>query len=165
RLTPEQLALYTRPAAPGAAATSAPPAVAFTTPRTAPEPQQVADVLAMLQRGFEVVCQGYDDVRRGKLQNLEDMQEFSRRFTEMHMASQRELADEAVRQRRLTAQSLADIDVLDRAVKTTQLSGSLAEVRQAFARPVVVHSRAKAEREGFALGDFVRGIMDVGSGT
>ena len=170
RLTPQQRAHYASPPAQPTPPTSGEPAPAPATPAAAtlsaaPDPTQLAGWLAVLQRGMETVCQGYEDIRRGKLQNLQDMQEYSQRFAELHMASQRELADEAVRQRRLTSQSLADIDVLDRAVKTTQLSASLAEVRQAFARPVAPSPQAGVSREGFALGDVVRGIMDFGSST
>ena len=122
-------------------------------PAAVPEPEAVVTWMDILQRGLE-------EVRRGSIQNLHDIQEFTRRSSEMHLQMQRELADEAVRQRKLTAQSLADIDLLDRSVKTTQLNDALLDARRAFGQAAPLPAAAAAPSAGFAVGDWIRGFMD-----
>jgi hypothetical protein len=75
-----------------------------------PVPEEVADWSAVLRRGVADLVQGYADLRRAEVQNHQEMHAFMQSVTEMHLKMQRELADEAVRQRQLTARSLADIE-------------------------------------------------------
>ena len=68
-----------------------------------------------------------------------------------------ELADEAARQRKLTSQSLADIDLLGRSVKTVQLQETFAMAG--------ANTAARARREPTpGWGDLLGGIMRAVAG-
>ena len=70
---------------------------------------------------------------------------------------ERELADEAARQRKLTSQSLADIDLLGRSVKTVQLQETFAMAG--------ANTAARARREPTpGWGDLLGGIMRAVAG-
>src|SRR5690606_16549198 len=84
-----------------------------------PEPDRLKDYGETLQRAF-------DDLRKGYVQSLNDLQECAKRFSSMWIEREQQFADEAARQRGLTHQSLADADLLARSVKAVQLQDVLA---------------------------------------
>jgi HPt (histidine-containing phosphotransfer) domain-containing protein len=75
---------------------------------------------AQLREYNETLKQSFGDVREGYMAMLKDMQEWARRSGEMMLERERQFADEAARQRKLTSQSLADVDLLGRSVKAVQ---------------------------------------------
>ncbi|MEZ4453539.1 MAG: hypothetical protein R3B09_29045 [Nannocystaceae bacterium] len=131
-----------------------------------PTPAEVLSWTEVLQRSLNDTAQGYADVRKAQAQCVHDMQAFMREYAEMHLRAQREMADEAVRQRQLTAQSLGDIDLLDRAATTVRLNQAMASAAESFARPRVAAaaastSTAVARRDGLTLSDWLHGFMDL----
>jgi hypothetical protein len=71
---------------------------------------------------------------------------------------ERQFADEAVRQRKLTSQSLADIDLLGRSVKAVQLQDRFAMAPDRTSR------RAHAGRRRPVLIDLLGGLMRAVAG-
>lgn len=130
-----------------------------------PEPQEVETWDAIRQRGLAYTAAGYADLQKAQVQSYVQMQELMHRFAEMFMEMQRDLADEAVRQRRLTAASLGDIDLLDRVVKTSRLNQAMASAAGSFARPLAEPKEPKTvARQGLTFGDLFGGFLDFTTG-
>ncbi|MEZ4454751.1 MAG: hypothetical protein R3B09_35200 [Nannocystaceae bacterium] len=146
-----------RPAG-GGSSSSATETIASSTPPPIPDPEQVASYLDTLNRAFE-------DVRRAQLQNLRDLQDCARRYSEMWMERERQFADEAARQRELTSKSLADVDLLRRCAKTTVLMEDLREVQAERAaetrRLPAGPPPAPAQRGGLGFMDLVHGFLSL----
>lgn len=77
----------------------------------------------------QLLGQAADDVRRAHFQVIEQAQAFASwqlgyltQASEMMLERDKQAADEAARQRKMTHQSLKDIDLLDRSVKVTELT-------------------------------------------
>jgi len=102
-VTPEVRQAMTAALAAAASATEAP----------LPEP-------ARLKEYSETLKQSFADLHQGYVQFIRDTQEWARRSGELLIERERQFADEAVRQRKLTSQSLADIDLLGRSIKAVQ---------------------------------------------
>jgi len=81
---------------------------------------------ARLKEYSETLKQSFADLHQGYVQLLRETQEWARRSGELLIERERQFADEAVRQRKLTSQSLADIDLLGRSVKTVQIQEDFA---------------------------------------
>lgn len=141
-------------ATPASAAPASPPAP----PLPVPDPEQVASYLDTLSRAF-------DDVRRAQLQNLRDLQDCARRYSEMWMERERQFADEAARQRELTSKSLADVDLLRRCAKTTVMIEDMKDTRaERAAEALRLQDRpAQAAAAGQSLGfmDLVHGFLSL----
>ncbi|WP_100793522.1 hypothetical protein [Nannocystis exedens] len=116
----------------------------------APEPEKLRDYAETLQRAF-------DDVRKGYVQSLRDLQDCARRFSEMWIERERQFADEAARQRELTRKSLADVDLLGRSVKAVQLDDMIA---MSTARSGARLSRG----DGVTAMDFLGGVVKTLTG-
>lgn len=116
-----------------------------------PDPDKLKDYGAVLRQTFGDLHQGYVDLNR-------EMLNWTRQSGAVLI--QREwdrLADEAARQRKLTSQSLADIDLLGRSVKTVQLQETFAMAG--------ANTAARARREpspGWA--DFLGGLLRAVAG-
>lgn len=171
RLTPEQRARLLREviAEAQAAALAAPtmPAPASTTPHSPmtppPSPHDVGGWMDLYRRGFEDLHLGYQEVRRAAAQSYQEMHEYMKSAAEMHIAMQRDLADEAVRQRRLTAQSLGDIDLMHRAVKTAELNEAFAQMKAVGSLRPGASPKALAQRgdDRATWGDVYQGLLRV----
>lgn len=77
----------------------------------------------------QLLGQAADDVRRAHFQVIEQAQAFASwqlgyltQASEMMLERDKQAADEAARLRKMTHQSLKDIDLLDRSVKVTELT-------------------------------------------
>ena len=139
-----------------------------------PSMQEVTSWMDIMRRGLEDISHGFEAVQsaaaqqhqfaaQAAAQQLQNMHTTMKAATEMFLQMQRELADEAVRQRKLTAQSLGDIDLLDRAVKTAQLNDALAKMQAAngFA-PRDKNPQTLARRdESFTVGDVLGALTIV----
>ncbi len=109
-VTPEVRQAMTAALAAAASATSEAPL---------PEP-------ARLREYSETLKQSFADLHQGYVQFIRDTQEWARRSGELLIERERQFADEAVRQRKLTSQSLADIDLLGRSIKAVQFQDRFA---------------------------------------
>lgn len=94
-------------------------AAASATEAPLPEP-------ARLKEYSETLKQSFADLHQGYVQFIRDTQELARRSGELLIERERQFADEAVRQRKLTSQSLADIDLLGRSIKAVQFQDRFA---------------------------------------
>ena len=94
-------------------------AAASTAEAPLPEP-------ARLKEYSETLKQSFADLHQGYVQFIRDTQELARRSGELLIERERQFADEAVRQRKLTSQSLADIDLLGRSIKAVQFQDRFA---------------------------------------
>ena len=115
-----------------------------------PDPDRLKDYGAVLRQTFGDLHQGYVDLNR-------EMLNWTRQSGAVLIQRERELADEAARQRKLTSQSLADIDLLGRSVKTVQLQETFAMAG--------ANTAARARREpspGWA--DFLGGLLRAVAG-
>ncbi len=81
---------------------------------------------ARLKEYSETLKQSFADLHQGYVQFIRDTQELARRSGELMIERERQFADEAVRQRKLTSQSLADIDLLGRSIKAVQFQDRFA---------------------------------------
>ena len=81
---------------------------------------------ARLKEYSETLKQSFADLHQGYVQFIRDTQEWARRSGELLIERERQFADEAVRQRKLTGQSLADIDLLGRSIKAVQFQDRFA---------------------------------------
>jgi hypothetical protein len=81
---------------------------------------------ARLKEYSETLKQSFADLHQGYVQFIRDTQEWARRSGELLIERERQFADEAVRQRKLTSQSLADIDLLGRSIKAVQFQDRFA---------------------------------------
>ena len=125
-------------------------AAASATEAPLPEP-------ARLKEYSETLKQSFADLHQGYVQFIRDTQELARRSGELLIERERQFADEAVRQRKLTSQSLADIDLLGRSVKTVQLQETFAMAG--------ANTAARARREPTpGWGDLLGGIMRAVAG-
>ena len=104
----------------------------------------------------ESVCRFFDDAFQSQIKGLDGFVTLSQRYGELLLERERrmvererELADEAVRQRKLLHQSLADIDLLDRSV-------TVARFRHAAAR-----ADRPRESSGYSFMDFVSGLSGL----
>ncbi|MEZ4454323.1 MAG: hypothetical protein R3B09_33025 [Nannocystaceae bacterium] len=150
------------------------PAEAPRAPASAPESQAPARVptaiptgevvtwIEIQNRGLADLHRGYEEIRRAAA----EVHEFLRRGLENDLAIQRELADECVRQRRLCGQSLADIDVFHRAVKTAELSEAFAERKMAHGYTLAANAPATsaASPAGMTWGDLLRAVAHLANG-
>ena len=123
----------------GTAATPAPVAA------PPPEPEKLREYSETLQHAFE-------DLRKGYVQSLRDLQDCAKRYSDMWIEREKQFADEAARQRGLTHKSLADVDLLGRSVKAAQLKEVLA------AGNVRTVARAQG-RGGMSLTDLLGGFL------
>lgn len=135
-----------------------------------PSMQQVASWMDIMRRGLEDVGHAYAAVQRAAAQQhqvaaqqQQDMHASMKAVTETYLQMQRDLADEGVRQRKLTAASLGDIDLMHRAVKAAQLNDALAKMKAADGfTPRGGKAQALAHREDrMTVGDVLRGIIDI----
>jgi len=104
-----------------AAVKAAANAAATATPPPSPSPEKVRDYNETLQQAF-------DDVRRAQVQTVRDMAECTRLIGQVLIEQQRQIADEAARQREITRKSLSDVDLLGRCVKATQFNNNVLAV-------------------------------------
>lgn len=117
---------------------------------TAPDADKLKDYGAVLRQTFGDLHQGYVDLNR-------EMLNWTRQSGAVLIERERELADEAARQRKLTSQSLADIDLLGRSVKTVQLQETFAMAG--------ANTAARARREPTpGWGDLLGGLMRAVAG-
>lgn len=110
-----------------------------------PEPERLKEYSETLQQAFE-------DLRKGYVQSLRDLQDCAKRYSDMWIEREKQFADEAARQRGLTHKSLADVDLLGRSVKAAQLKEVLA------AGNVRTVARAQG-RGGMSLTDLLGGFL------
>lgn len=140
-------------------------------PAPLPTREEITTWMEIMHRGVEHISQGFAAVQQAAaqqhqlaIQQQRDAQAAMKAATEMHLEMQRGLADEAVRQRKLCAQSLGDIDLLHRALKTAQIN-------EDFARRKAAHGQGPASEpgpgpqvlahpaSGMCLGDVWRGFV------
>lgn len=121
-------------------------------PPPPPEPEKIQDYNETMQRAF-------NDVRKHHVEILRDMAECTKVFGHVLIDHQKQLADEAARQRELTRKSLADVDLLGRSVKATEFSNVLAVMGSNY-------EAAATGRGGMTFGDLLGGFkrMFVGDG-
>lgn len=134
-------------------------------PARAPTAIPTGEVVTWIEiqnRGLADLHRGYEEIRRAAA----EVHEFLRRGLENDLAIQRELADECVRQRRLCGQSLADIDVFHRAVKTAELSEAFAERKMAHGYTLAANAPATsaASPAGMTWGDLLRAVAHLANG-
>ena len=110
-----------------------------------PSPEKLKEYSETLQHAFE-------DLRKGYVQSLRDLQDCAKRYSDMWIEREKQFADEAARQRGLTHKSLADVDLLGRSVKAAQLKEVLA------AGNVRTVARAQG-RGGMSLSDLLGGFL------
>lgn len=87
--------------------------------------QQSSEVVQdeeMLTRHRQLLRGVYEDLQRGYAELKREMLDHYREARELLLEQERQLYDEAARHRALTTKSLADIDLLGRVVKTTELT-------------------------------------------
>ncbi|MCY1004456.1 hypothetical protein OV079_02500 [Nannocystis pusilla] len=138
-LLPEEMRLALQHAPPPSAPTPS------ERPVPPPEPEKLRDYAETMQHAFE-------DVRKGYVQNLRDIQDCAKRFSELWIEREQQFANEAARQRELMHKSLADVDLLGRSVKAVQLDDVLAMSS--------VNTSARSRRsDGVTLLDFVGGLF------
>lgn len=130
------------------------PARAAATP---PGPTQVAAPPLepeKLKEYGQVLAQLFDDMRKGYVQSMNELNDIFRRYREMCLDTERRFADEVAQQRALTHKSLADVDLLGRSVKATQIMNAFgAEVR-----PRAI------QQSGPTLRDYVAGLVRTVAG-
>ena len=133
----------------GAAPVAASPLPAGAAPVAAPplEPEK-------LKEYGQVLAQLFDDMRKGYVQSMNELNDIFRRYREMCLDTERRFADEVAQQRALTHKSLADVDLLGRSVKATQIMNAFgAEVR-----PRAI------QQGGPTLRDYVAGLVRTVAG-
>lgn len=142
-------------------ATAPAPAVAPTLePQRASAPSEPARVAApplepeKLKEYGQVLAQLFDDLRKGYVQSMNELNDIFRRYREMCLDTERRFADEVAQQRALTHKSLADVDLLGRSIKATQIMNAFgAEVR-----PRAI------QQSGPTLRDYVAGLVRTVAG-
>lgn len=157
QLVPEETRVALQLAMAQAAAMSAP------APTTAPASAAALATasppieVAKLKDYGETLQHAFDDLRKGYVQSLRDMQDCAQRFSQMWMERERQFADEAARQRALTHKSLADVDLLNRSIKATQ-------AREQFAANSARHAAHARGEVGIVWQDIWNGFMRIFTG-
>lgn len=138
-------------------------------PASLPSPEELSTWMDIMRRGIEDISRGFQAVQHAAAQQHQlatqqqrDVQAAIKAATEMNLEMQRGLADEAVRQRKLCAQSLGDIDLLHRAAKTAQIDEAMARMKAAVGHGTEPGSGAQAlagRAKGWCLGDVWRGVL------
>ena len=146
-LIPESLAVWLSqggappqmpaPAPPQAPAPSSPPQMTI-------EPEKIPDFAAL-------VCRFFSDAFQAQIEGLTSVVEMSKKLSALMIERERQHADEAVRQRKLLHQSLADIDLLDRSVAVARFRHIAAQA-----------NRRQETNDGFTVGDFLAGLAALG---
>jgi len=144
-------------------------AQASTSPSTPGEatPEQAGSITPEEFRTFnQLLGQAATDLRRAQIQMVEQAQSltawqlnFCKAFSEMLLERDKHAADEAARQRRMTHQSLRDIDLLDRSITVT-------EVTEMFQRtnprgPNAASARMMAPSNGYGPKEWVQALAAV----
>lgn len=116
----------TTPASPTAATSTAPvDAASSTTPSTpdttTPHVRELLEPPA-IKSYQDLVLHTLSQAHVAQVLSLTNFHEVARKFSDMWIERERVFADEAARQRAITRQSLADIDLLGRSVKLAQLT-------------------------------------------
>lgn len=143
--------------------------VATTAPAAVPSCEQLSTWMDIMRRGVEDISRGFQAVQNAAtqqhqlaVQQQRDVQAAIKAATDMNLETQRGLADEAVRQQKLCAQSLGDIDLLHRVLKTAQINEDFARRKAAHGLGPESGSgpQALARRaQGWCLGDVWRGFL------
>lgn len=111
----------------------------------------------LLRQAIDEIHRGFEAVREAETRSYRELHDFWRAAAEAQIGMQRDIADEAVRQRKLTAQSLGDIDLMHRAVKAAELNEAFAQMKASYGRePRATAPTALARRPGPGFGDFLR---------
>ena len=117
----------------------------------------------------QLLGQAADEILQGHMSVIQQAQSFTAwqldlctRLSETMLERDKLAADEAVRQRRMTHQSLRDIDLLDRSVKLQQVTDLFQEVSK---RSVAANARMSAPSRGSSPMDWVNAIATVVTGA
>ena len=146
------------------------PSASTAAPSPLPTPEEITTWMDIMHRGVEHISQGFAAVQQAAaeqhqlaIQQQRDVQAAMKAATDMNLEMQRGLADEAVRQRKLCAQSLGDVDLLHRVLKTAQISEDFARRKAADGHgPTAPGPGAQVlahPAQGMCLGDVWRGFL------
>jgi len=131
-------------------AQSASAATTATTVAALPEPERLRSYAEVMQLAF-------NDLRDGYVASLRHLHECATQYSAMWLEREKQLADEAARQRELTHQSLKDLDLLERCVAGVKLKDGLATAG--------VHNISRARRvDGMRFTDLLAGFLRALSG-
>jgi hypothetical protein len=131
-------------------AMSAPSASAASSAVALPEPERLRSYAEVMQLAF-------NDLRDGYVASLRHLHECATQYSAMWLEREKQLADEAARQRKLTHQSLKDLDLIERCVAGVKLKDGLATAG--------VHNISRARRaDGMRFTDLLAGFLRALSG-